>query len=403
MSDNNAAASNTDATDASTSLVAWKQLLAKLAEAGETICSPTGARTPQERAEGFRYLTRLVGAGLDMHLEQADPARPFFTDMLTPTRKFLGDNPDTRYDYVPLDGSHTYRVWGNRDDSVYLALCVYGKKPDGNPNIGGNLSDVDMHFESDGSFEVFLSAEKPKGAKNWLQLNSETTSMVVRKYFMEPAKTKIANVQIETLDETPALDPYTEEELAQRLGTVGNFVADTSSMAAALSVFAALNSVTGDATEEYVALQVVDGEMKAGETKSAQELAASIDPKIIAAHLPTPDIQYAGAWWKIRHGEAVVVEGKPPKARYWSIQIFNRWLESPDYRHLPVSLNHGQVELEPDGSFRILISNENPGVSNWIDASGYQEGQVCCRALIAEEPLEVKFRVAKLSELFPAS
>jgi len=400
MSENNTDASNQEA---SASLAAWKQFLASLAEAGETICSPTGARTPQERAEGFRYLTRLLGAGLDMHLEQADPARPFFTEMLTPTRKFLGDNPDTRYDYVPLDGNHSYRVRGNRGDSVYLALCVYGKKPDGNPNIGGNLSDADMHFEDDGSYEVILSAEKPDGVRNWLPLNSETTSMIVRKYFMEQAIDAPAEVQIEVLDPAPPLDPYTEAEFAKRLGTVGNFVADTSSMAAALSVFAALNSVTGDATEEYVAMQIVDGEIKAGETKSAQELAASIDPKVIAAHLPTPDIQYAGAWWKIRDDEAVVVEGKPPKARYWSVQIFTRWLESPDYRHLSVSLNHGQVKLEDDGSFRILISKENPGAANWIDPSGHSEGQVCCRALIAEEPLEVKFRVAKLSEFTPES
>lgn len=395
--------SSSSSPEASESLAAWKKLLARLAEAGETICSPTGAQTSQDRAEGFRYLTRLIGAGLDMHLEQADPERPFFTDMLTPTRKFLGDNPDTRYDYVPLDGKYSYRVWGKRDDCVYLALCVYGKKPDGNPNIGGNLSDCDMHFESDGSFEVFLSAEKPDGAKNWIPLNAETTSMIVRQYFMEPAPTKVASMQIEKLEPTPPLAPYTEAELARRLDKIGDFVVDTSSMASALSVFAALNSVTGDATEEHVALQVVDGEMKPAETPSAQELAASIDPKVIAAHLPTPDIQYTGAWWKIRDDEAVVIEGKPPKARYWSVQTFNRWLESPDYRHLNVSLNHGQVELEPDGSFRIFISKENPGVPNWIDAAGHKEGQVCCRALIAEEPLEVKFRVAKLSELFPGN
>jgi hypothetical protein len=385
-------------TDASPSLAAWKQMLASLAEAGETICSPTGARTPQERAEGFRYLTRLLGAGLDMHLEHADPARPFFTEMLTPTRKFLGDNPDTRYDYVKLQGDHTYRVWGTRGTAIYLAFCVYGKKPDGNPNIGSNLSDSDMHFEEDGSFEIIMSAKKPEGAKNWLQLSEETTSMIVRQYYMDYANETQATLHVETLEPAPALDPYTEEEFAKCLETVGNFVADTSSMAAALSVFAALNSVNGDATEEHVALQIVGGEMQEASTASAQELAASIDPKIIAAHLPTPDIQYAGSWWKIREDEAVVVEGQPIKARYWSVQIFNRWLESPDYRHLPVSLNHGEVELNPDGSFQILISSENPGVANWIDASGYSEGQVCCRALIAEEPMEVKFRVAKLSE-----
>jgi len=387
----------------SISLEAWKRLLAKLDDATESICSPTGARTPQERAEGFRYLTRLLSAGLDMHLEHADSARPSFTRMLTPTRKFLGDNPDTHYDYVSLDGSRAYLLRGTRGSSVYLAFCTHNKKPDGSPSLGVNLSDSDMQFEDDGSFEIVLSAEKPDVAPNWIQLAPETSSMIIRHYYQDQYHEQPARYAIEVLPETPPLLPYTENELAERLDAVGKFVTETSSMAATISVLAALNTVSGDNTEEYAALKVVDGELEPGNTISAQELASSIDPEIISRHLPTPDIQYTGAWWRLREGEVLIVEGTPPPCRYWSVQILNRWMESPDYRHLQVSLNNHQVTLDPDGFFRIGVAAEDPGMPNWIHTAGHSEGQVAFRALMAEGPLEIKFRVAKISELHGSS
>jgi len=388
-------------TDPSTSisLAAWKQLLGDLDDAAEAICSPTGARNPQERAEGFRYLSRLLSAGLDMHLEHADSARPSFARMLTPTRKFLGDNPDTHSDSVNLDGSRSYRLRGTRGGCVYLAFCTYDKKSDGSASMGVNLSDSEMKFDDDGSFEIMLSAARPDTASNWIRLAPETSSMVIRHYYPDQNHEQPARYDIEVLPETPTLLPYTEEELAERLETVGKFVAETSSMAATISVLAALNTVSGDDTEEYAALKIVDGELEAGNTTSAQELAASIDPEIISRHLPTPDIQYTGAWWRLREGEAVIVEGTPPPCRYWSVQILNRWMESPDYRHLQISLNNHQAELNADGSFRIAVSAEDPGIPNWIRSAGHSEGQVCFRALMAEGPFELNFRVVDISEL----
>ena len=384
---------------ATISLAAWRKLLADLDGAAEAICSPTGARSPQERAEGFRYLTRLLSAGLDMHLEHADSARPCFTRMLTPTRKFMGDNPDTHYDYVRLDGSRSYRVRGTRGGCVYLAFCTHDEQPDGSPSVGVNLSDRDMQFDDDGSFEIVLSAERPDSAPNWIRLAPETRSMIVRHYYPDRHHERPARYEIEALPEPPPLPPYTEDELAGRLAAVGSFVFETSSMAATISVLAALNAVSGDDTAEYAALQVVDGELQAGGTASARELAATIDPTILSRHLPTPDIQYTGAWWRLREGEALIVEGTPPSCRYWSVQILNRWMESPDYRHQQVSLNNHQVTLNPDGSFRIAIAAEDPGIPNWIRTAGHGEGHVAFRALMADGPLDIKFRVAKISEL----
>ncbi len=378
---------------------AWQDFVGVLASAAETICGPTGAISAQERAEGFRYITRLIHAGLDMHLENASSERPAFTQMLTPTQKFLGDNPDTHYDYVNLDGARTYTVRGTRGTSPYLAFCTYGRNAEGNTIIGANLADTEMKIEDDGSFEVVLSATKPPAAGNWLEITPETSSMIVRQYFFDRGSETPASYTLEVSPSPSPLAPYSEEELAERLAAVSHFVSETSELSATLSVLAALNAVRGDATEEHEALQITGGELQAAERPSAQELASQIDPKVIAGHLPTPDIQYTGAWWALQPGEAVVVEGPAPRARYWSVQTFNRWLESPDYRNLQVALNSEQIQTEADGSFRVVLAPENPGVANWIDTAGYSEGQICCRALMSEEPLAIKFRVVKISEL----
>jgi len=376
---------------------AWREFVGTLADAAKTITGPTGAANALQRAEGFRYLTRVLGAALEMHLERADPLRPSFTRMLSPIRKFLGDNPDVLYEYVPLDGAHRYRVHGRRGSEIYLAFCVYERTPEGATRIGANVSDAGMHVEPDGSFVLEIAPERPAGARNWLALGPNAASMIARQYFHDPLGATPARLEIEVIPAAPPPEPYSETELSERLAAVGHWLRETSELSAALSIFAALNAVPRDGAE-HSALQVVGGDVRA-ERPSARELVSQIDPKIVAGHLPTPDISYTGAWWQIGPDEAVIAEGTPPPCRYWSLQIFNRWFESPDYRYHRVALNDSQALLEPDGSFRVVVAARDPGAKNWLDTAGHDEGLLVFRALIAEGPPVVRFRIVKLASL----
>jgi hypothetical protein len=115
--------------------------------------------------------------------------------------------------------------------------------------------------------------------------------------------------------------------------------------------------------------------------------------------MPTPDIVYTGAWWELSDDEAVLVEGPAPVARYWSVQIFNRWLESPDYLYRNVAINSKAAQLRKDGTFRVVLAHRDPGVPNWIETAGHRQGQICLRALLCKEPLSITFRRIHLSEL----
>jgi hypothetical protein len=59
-------------------------------------------------------------------------------------------------------------------------------------------------------------------------------------------------------------------------------------------------------------------------------------------------------------------------------------MQSLDYRSHRVSLNGSQVALNADGSFRVVVAHQDPGIPNWLQTAGYREGVCFCRWLQAD-------------------
>lgn len=388
----------------SLSAKAWKDFINKLDSAGNIILGELGATDERERAEGFRFLTRLLSIGLDLHLEHDDADYPTFTRMISDTRKYIGDNPDAEYDYATLSGNNEYVITGKRGVSNYLAFCLYGENEDGSAtHVGANICDVDLTCDSDGNYELYLSKEKKPHYQNWLEMDDNTSSMIVRQYFVDDNRAGAGTYAIKNLNKVAPKAQFTEAMLTEKLSRVGEFVNDIANSSSALSIFSALNTVSVEKLEQgekYQSLEIVGAQMDAKGRPSAEELAQKIDPSSIAKHMPTPDIQYSGAWWEAKESEAIIIEGKNIPCRYWSLQIFNRWMESPDYRYNKlVDINNTEVEYEDDGSFQVVLCAKNHGFKNWINTDGYTSGQICFRALLAEEQADIAYRAVKVKDL----
>ena len=95
------------------------------------------------------------------------------------------------------------------------------------------------------------------------------------------------------------------------------------------------------------------------------------------------DVQYMTGAWQLGPDEMLLIEGRPPEAPYWMIQIMDRWLDTADFRRRRVHLNDAQVELEADGSYRIAVSPRDPGLPNWLDTGGRREGYMAFRWVLA--------------------
>ena len=343
----------------SDSAAAWSEMLGALGESGESICARDAAADGLETAEGFRFLTRLYVATAEMFLENGDRSRPAFTRLMTPTRKFFGDNPDTIYDYAPLSGRQRFRIKGTRGACLYLSFCVYGGAfaGQGQNRIVSNIADSEMEIAEDGTFEIILSAEEQPG--NWLRLEPDATSIVARQYFHDRGREAPATYTIERIGSSGTPDPLSDSGVADRLRSMGTFVrfaAGASSRVAAV-VASRPNEFTLNSNES------------------------------VTAFFPTPDNEYVAGWYRLGRDEALLVEGTPPRARYWSATLMNRWMESLEYRYHPISINDAHARLEPDGSFRLVVAHADPKVPNWLDTAGHREGYILLRSLQSEAPV----------------
>ena len=74
--------------------------------------------------------------------------------------------------------------------------------------------------------------------------------------------------------------------------------------------------------------------------------------------------------------EAVILEVRPPRAEYWMVGLVSLFWESYDWRGRQISINGHQAVVDDDGSFRAVISHADPGVPNWLDASGRVTGLI---------------------------
>ena len=331
---------------------AWATLTTQLAHAAGQVDALSEGHDPTVRAEGYRFLTRILVGMAEFQVEQ-DANAPSLVQIMSPIRKFFVDNPDTLYHRATLNPELRYRINGQRGEELYLAFCLYGLR--GRTNcILANVCDADMEFDDDGRFELVLSAKRPDGVKNWVQLDNIARTLVTRQYFTD-LRQKPAALNIELLDETTPPPAPTVKGISHRLRAMSQSLSRTfkSTQLASEAWMKQPNSVSIDST--------VDG---------------------LDSLFPTPDNEYVGGWYKLDEDEALIMEGRAPACRYWSVQLCSRWLESRDFVNRQIILNHSQIKLETGGRFRIVVAHRDFGEVNQLDTAGHREGGVIFRWLL---------------------
>ena len=111
----------------------WSEFCDALKQAGEVVLRPGSPRDPFERAEGFRYLSRLARVALESYVEFADPRAPVLRRPAHETVKIGADNPDNYYQSAAISGEYDYRIRGRRGSVHYLGIGTYA----GNYGSGG--------------------------------------------------------------------------------------------------------------------------------------------------------------------------------------------------------------------------------------------------------------------------
>jgi len=329
----------------------WQQFCADLNAAGQHVLSADLASTEREKAEGLRYLTRLLRVGLDMHLEHADPVLPSFYQASHATAKIGSDNPDNYYQNATISGAHRYRISGTRGTVPILSFGTKANRYaiDGSMASTGELDIRDVKLAADGSFEIIVSREK--SGTNWLLLAEDSSILIVRQTFFNRAAEQPAKVTVENIDAAGTPVPLSAEFMSSALTKVPAFVSGTSNIFKHWAEFFR--------AENRNALNTTDQSMfsKAG---------------------GDPMIHYLHGWWELDRGEALQIHSEIPDCEGWNFQLNNIWMESLDYRHHTIHTNNGLANLNADGSVTLNIS-PHPHPHNWIETAGHMKGTMLWR------------------------
>ena len=350
---------------------AWRDFCAQLADIGDIVLDPDNPSGPIDRAEGFRYLTRLLRLGLEQNLEARDPVFPFFYQMSHATAKIGADNPDNVYWNARISGQYAYRIMARRGTMAYFSILsnAWRYEQDGT-NVGtGKLVDTDIEWNADGTAEIIASTEPQP--RNWLPLARDSNTIIVRQSCLDRTNERPGEFRIERIGASAPPAPFDPATLAAGLADTATFV-------------------------RGIALTFLDW---AKLFRQSPNVFPEIDQAMFQKGGGASDIHYAHIYWKLATDEALLIEVTPPECYYWNFQLDNWWMESFDYRFCQVTINKHTASLQPDGSLLIVIAASDPGAGNWMDTCGHEEGTGLIRWAGARTAPQPKTRVVKLAEL----
>ena len=101
---------------------AWHEFCDALRAAGDLV--QQRSTSDLDRAEGYRFLTRLLRGGLHSFIEGGDTRFPVIRTM--PDQVKIGsDNPDAHYMSGNIDGRLNYRISGHRGTVHYVSFSAF--------------------------------------------------------------------------------------------------------------------------------------------------------------------------------------------------------------------------------------------------------------------------------------
>ena len=302
------------------------------------------------RADFYRQLLMNLSYAYIQYF-QSNPDHPEFMPLWNSVYLFQ-PNPDDVYYYAPMDGRKRYRIVGDRG-GIHMINFQFGKgmmgmvEPGGGEQHSSYLDDQDLKVGPDGKFEILLSTEEPEpgytGTFHRIREDVDCVMVRLRSYdWGNEADTRLA---IECLDAPSRKRRMDVAEIDEKLR-------------GALTLSNRLNPL-------FYGFQNQTLERMG---KNAFELEPFADTGL-ANQL------YWTAVFDLADDEALIVETELPEThRYWNIQVNDPYFNAVEFVYRQTSLNGHTARIDSDGKFRAVLAHEDPGVPNWLDTGGFNEG-----------------------------
>ncbi|MFY2860848.1 hypothetical protein ACOJVU_14010 [Mycobacterium sp. THU-M104] len=307
-------------------------LTSAIAEAEELVASAPHIETEADLLEGLQYLAGCIAGCLHLAFDY-ERDHPFLQSGTGPFTKMGLDNPDTLYFGTRVHAGHDYVVTGKRGTTTDLSFQLLGGEytDDNVPASQAAFDDRELDIAADGSFE-------------WRVRPASPGQLVIREVYADWSAQRgtLAISRLDTAGTAPP--PLTRQIIDKRCATAAKQLVS--------------RVKTWLQFPQWFYLDIPVNTMVA--------------PRLTPGGLAT---QYSSVGhFELRPDQALIITIPVSDAPYLGFQLGSLWYISLDYINHQTSLNNTQVQADPDGKVRIVVSDQNPGVTNWVETLGHRRG-----------------------------
>jgi len=329
-------------------LDAWAEACDRLAVLGRRLGDDAFPGDEADRADGVAHVVEQTLCWLGWSVFHADPKRPSFqrqNDLIT---QWGGPNADNVYRHARVEPGRRYRVRGRMHSCQEFILAIragFMHLPTWGTLVEITASELGIAEGDEFDFVVGEGGQVP--------LPDGALTVSIREYYFDWSEAEPALFTIECLDDDAGEPP-----------------ARRTAAATAAQLREGIDGVAHSAEywNTYMCEKAAEG------VANTFALAFALDKGLDAA-------RYSFCFWDLDPDDALVVEVPVPPARYWTFQLYElAWFELVDVADRLSSLNHTQAPVGDDDVIRLVLSHTDPGVANWLDASGRRTGLLTYRA-----------------------
>jgi len=303
-----------------------------IAEAESLVAAAPFIESEADLLEGLQYLAGCIAACTHVAFDY-ERDHPFLHSGTGPFTKMGLDNPDTMYFGTRVQPGHEYVVTGRRGTTTDVSFQLLGGEYTDSvvPDSETAFDDRKLDIADDGSFE-------------WRFTPAVPAQLVIREVYNDWSAQRGWFAIARTDTEGTAPPPLTKELIEKRYAVAGKQLVQR------------VKTWLQFPKWFYDNLPV--------NTLTA--------PRLTPGGLAT---QYSSVGhYDLAPEQALILTLPVSDAPYLGFQLGSLWYISLDYINHQTSLNGTQAQADPDGKIRIVVSDRNPGVTNWVETLGHRKG-----------------------------